>query len=252
MYDPINNQRFCTLWLRGTGWRHKRFQGTGWRHKQFQGTGWRHKRFRGTGWRHKWFRGTCWRRKRSKKRSKQQSKGSYLHYQGKISTKIIEETVRPKDHPRRNLSNWPDGHGRCDNTSVATIRLTPPIHIFNSTSDFPTRTGTQDIFNPIGPAGPQWISKAQKLKMSINGLFDKNSVPRPSFSKVVVSKVTGDPRVDVNSRGGMHFGSDSVVTRNPNFGSFGVASVNTTDELGLFSASTTRVRRLTSSSDWSE
>ena len=57
---------------------------------------------------------------------------------------------------------------RDTNTAVATVSLTPPIQIFNSTSDSPTRTVTQDIFNPIGPAGPQWIRNAQKLKTSIN------------------------------------------------------------------------------------
>ena len=46
----------------------------------------------------------------------------------------------------------------------------------------------------------------------------------------------------------MHFGSDSVVTPNPNFVNFRVASVNATDELGLVSATTTRFRRPTSSS----
>ena len=40
-----------------------------------------------------------------KKRSKQKSKGSYSHYQRKMFTKIIEEPVRPKDHPRRNPSD---------------------------------------------------------------------------------------------------------------------------------------------------
>ena len=127
------------------------------------------------------------------------------------------------------------------NTSVDTARLTTPIQIFNSASDSPTRTGTQDIVNPIGPAGPQWISGAQKLKTFIDGLFDKDRGPRPSSSKVVGSEAMGDPRVDVNSRGGMHFGSDSVVTTNTNLVNFRVAFVNATDKLGSVSATTTRI-----------
>ena len=156
MYDPINNQRFCTL----------RFWWTGWRHKQFQGN--------------------SWRRKRSKKRPKQRSKGRYLHYHQK-STKVIEEPVRPKDLPRQNRSDWTVPHGGCAgntrdfgrapegdpegdcqghsaqlrthlwtlrevvltgrdgsmpwdvNTTVAISRLTPPITCFKSTSNSPTR-----------------------------------------------------------------------------------------------------------------
>ena len=64
-----------------------------------------------TGWRCKQFRGTGWRRKQSKKQSKQWSKGRYLHYQNKFSTKIIQRPVCPKDHPRRNTYNWLAGHG---------------------------------------------------------------------------------------------------------------------------------------------
>ena len=50
------------------------------------------------------------------------------------------------------------------NTAVAAVRLNPPIQTFHNTYDSPTRTGTQDIFNPIGPVGPQWISNADKTK----------------------------------------------------------------------------------------
>ena len=48
----------------------------------------------------------------------------------------------------------------------------------------------------------------------------------------------------------MQFGSDSVVTPNPNFVNFRIASVNATDRLGLVSATTTILGRPTLSSDW--
>ena len=51
------------------------------------------------------------------------------------------------------------------NNAVAAARLNPPIQIFHSTSDSPTWTGTQNIFNPIGPAGPRWISYFNNLKL---------------------------------------------------------------------------------------
>ena len=48
----------------------------------------------------------------------------------------------------------------------------------------------------------------------------------------------------------MNFGSDTVVTPNPKFVKFGLASVNTTDKLGSISVPTTRVGSPTNSSDW--
>ena len=59
------------------------------------------------------------------------------------------------------------------NTAVATTILTSPFKIFKSTSEYPTRTGTQNIFNSIGPAGPQCIRNTQKLKTSINVFWQK-------------------------------------------------------------------------------
>ena len=47
----------------------------------------------------------------------------------------------------------------------------------------------------------------------------------------------------------MNFGSDAIVTPNPNFVNFGLASVNKMDKLGSVSVPTTRVRRPTSNSD---
>ena len=97
--------------------------------------------------------------------------------------------------------SWTDRDGSMPqdvNTTIAAARLNPPIQNFNSTYDSPTRTGTQEIFNTIEPAGPQWISNAEKLKSSINGFIDKNSGPRPSFSKSVDFKVTVYTRVNVN------------------------------------------------------
>ena len=125
--------------------------------------------------------------------------------------------------------------------TVATTRLTPWIQFLNSTSNSPTRTETKHIFNPIGPAGPQWINNTQNLKTTINSFFGENSGPRPSFSKVVGCKVTRDPRVDINLRGGMNFGSDSAITQNSNFVNFSIVSVNKTGKLGFASVATTRI-----------
>ena len=57
------------------------------------------------------------------------------------------------------------------NTVVETFRLTPPVQICHSTTDSPIRNRNQEIINPIGPVGPQWIRNAKKLKTSIDGFF---------------------------------------------------------------------------------
>ena len=85
MYYQINNPQFWILRFQWTGWRDKLFWRTGWHEelveKQFRRIGWYNKWFRQAGWCNKWFWETGWRRKRSKKRFKQRSKSSYLHYQ---------------------------------------------------------------------------------------------------------------------------------------------------------------------------
>ena len=173
-----------------------------------------------------------------------------------LSKEIVTDTVRSSKRIFWTLRgvSWTGRDGstpRDVNTAVAAARLNPPIQIFNINSDYPMRIWTRDIFNLIGPAGLQWISNAEKVKTSINGIFDENSGPRPSFSKLVICKVTGDPRVDVNSRGGMNFRSNTVVTPNPNFVNFRLVSVNTTGKVGYVSVPTTRVGRPTNISDWS-
>ena len=65
------------------------------------------------------------------------------------------------------------------NTSMEAIRFTSPIHIFDSNSNSPTQSGTQDIFNPIVPAGPQFISNPEKLKKFINRFFSEIEILNP-------------------------------------------------------------------------
>ena len=48
----------------------------------------------------------------------------------------------------------------------------------------------------------------------------------------------------------MNYGSNAIFNQNPNLINLGLVSVNTTDKLGSVSVPTTRVGRLTSSSNW--
>ena len=90
----------------------------------------------------------------------------------------------------------------------------------------------------------------RETKTSIDEFLVENRGPRPIFRKLVGCKVTADPRFDVNSYGGMNSGSDAVVTPNPNFMNFGIASVNITDKIGSVRLPATRVERPTEISDW--
>ena len=97
-----------------------------------------------------------------------------------IITSAARSDARILGNPREVRRTDRDGSTPRDvKTDVATARLTPPSQNFNITSDSPTRIGAQDIVNPIGPAGPQWISGAPKLKTSIHGLFEKLGVLDP-------------------------------------------------------------------------
>ena len=48
----------------------------------------------------------------------------------------------------------------------------------------------------------------------------------------------------------MNFRSDTALSVSPKFMDFGLSSVITTDELGFVLVNTTRIRRLTDSSNW--
>ena len=101
-----------------------------------------------------------------------------------LSKEIVQDAAHSGAHIFRTLRevSRTDRDGSTPqgvNTAVATARLTPPIKIFNGTSNSPTRTRTQDIFNPIRPASPQCISNAQQLKNSINDFLTKIAVLEP-------------------------------------------------------------------------
>ena len=78
-------------------------------------------------------------------------------------------------------------------------------------------------------------------------IFAEDRGIKPIFSKVVGCNFTD---VDNLLRCGMNFGSNTVFTQNLNLVNLRLASVNTTNKLGSFSILTTRVRRLSSSSNW--
>ena len=58
--------------------------------------------------------------------------------------------------------------------------------------------------------------------------------PAPTFSKVIVRKLSDKSSADVYLRCWMNFTRDAVLTEIPNFLNLGMSSVHESDELGSF------------------
>ena len=91
---------------------------------------------------------------------------------------------------------------------------------------------------------------AKLLDASINQFPSKNRDPTPGWSKISSIKVVNNKTADVYARSRMNFGSDTVLSKNPNFMNFGLSPVNTADKLGSVIIPKTRVGRPTNVSDW--
>ena len=111
----------------------------------------------------------------------------------------------------------------------------------------PISIGSQKIEGLRRSIIPQEFSNSEPLKTSINITPAKHRDPTLSLSKVISSKTFTNESADVYSRGQMNFGSDTVLSKSPNFMDFGLYSVNTTDELG---SPTSKIGRMTDGSKW--
>ena len=72
----------------------------------------------------------------------------------------------------------------------------------------------------------------------------------PSWSKVTSSKTFTKDIAKVYTRSPMNFGSDTILSKSPNFMHFGLPYVNTTDELRYFFIPITRSVSPTDGSNW--
>ena len=172
-----------------------------------------------------------------------------------LPKEIVTDAARSGAHifwtPREVSRTERDGSMQRDvNTAVATTRLTLQSPIFNSNSDSPTWTGTQDIVSPRRSIIPQEARNADPLDASINQFTAKHGHPKPIFSKVIGPKKTPDEIADVYARKRMDFGSNSVVVKTLNFMDFRLSPACTTDKLKYVIGPTTRVERSTNGSDW--
>ena len=134
----------------------------------------------------------------------------------------------PKDASRHGTDGITQWNGK---TAIGSTRLTSPVQICGSTTGSPSRTGIQDIINPRGTIGLQWVRDAQPLDTFINVIYSKHRDPATTWSKVNGHKFTDEYSTNVNLCCQMNFRSDAVLSESTNFVSLGLASVHTSDEL---------------------
>ena len=106
------------------------------------------------------------------------------------------------------------------NTSVATSRLTLHCPNLIGTSNFPTRTGTQDIVSPRRYIIPQETRNADPLDAPINQFSVVHGHTTPIFRKIIGPKIVPDKSADVYARKRMDFASNSVVSESTKFMDF--------------------------------
>ena len=135
-------------------------------------------------------------------------------------------------------------------TAIANARLTPPSHIFISTPDSLTRTGTQDIFITRGSIGSQKTRNAHPFKTCINQFSPKHGNPTPIFSKAIGGKTVPNETADVYASKRMNFMSNSDVAKIPSFMDFRLSPASTPDKLKSIIGPTMRVGGLNNGSNW--
>ena len=182
--------------------------------------------------------------------------GETLHARHMILLKgIVTDLARSTAHVFRTPADtsWHGMDGttpRDGNPTIGSIRLTSPVRIGGSNICYSSRTGNQYIINPRGSIGPQWIRDDQPLDTSINGNYSEHRDPAPIFSKLIGRKFIDESSADVNSRFRMNFGSDTVLTKSPNFVNLGLASVHISDGLRSVFITTNIIRTPKDSSNW--
>ena len=155
-----------------------------------------------------------------------------------------------KDPP---VINWKETSGKIPidrNTVIITPRINTQFHTVTGPSVPPISIQSQKIEGPRRSVIPQEVRNSEPLDSSINLFPAKHRYPTPGWSNKIGSKTVTNKSADVYAHSQMNFGSDTVLSKSPNFMNFGLSSVNTTDELGSVFVLTTRVERSTNGSNW--
>ena len=149
--------------------------------------------------------------------------------------------------------NWKDASGPIPidkNTFGIPPKTTTQFLIGTGPSAPPISIGIQKIEGPRWSIIPQNARNVDPLDAYINRFPYKHRDPTPIWSKIISSKVITDEIADVYARSPVDFGSDTVLSKNPNFINFGLSPVNTTDKLGSVIIPTTRVGKPVNGYNW--
>ena len=136
------------------------------------------------------------------------------------------------------------------NTVVIPPRTTTQVLTGTRPSSPPIIIGSQKIEGPRRSIITQEVRITDPLNTFINIITSKHRYPTPIRSKAISSKIFTNKSADVYAQSRMNFGSDTVLSKSPNFMDFGLSSVNTMDELGSVFIITNRIGRPMGGSNW--
>ena len=151
------------------------------------------------------------------------------------------------------VKNWNNASGPIPvdrNTFGITPRTTTQFISVTGHSAPPISIGIQKIEGPRRSIIPQEARNSEPIDASVNRYPDKYRDPTLGWSKKIGSKLVTDESVDVYARGRMNFGSDTVLSEDPNFMNFRLSTVNTMDKLRSVIVPTIRVGGPKNGSNW--
>ena len=105
--------------------------------------------------------------------------------------------------------------------------------------------GSHKIEGPRRSIIPQEVRNADTINASINRFPAEHRNPTPGWSKLIGSKKISNESADVYALVRMNFGSETFLSKSPNFINCGLSSVNKTNELGFVFVPTTIIVRPT-------
>ena len=114
-----------------------------------------------------------------------------------------------------------------------------------------TITRSQEIVSSKGPTGSVEFRNAQIFVTFIHTNLTNNGDLTPTFSEEIGQELSHKSIADIYFRCRVKFTRNAIGTKSPDFMRLGLPAINTSDELGSFGTSATRVGRQMDGSNWS-
>ena len=149
--------------------------------------------------------------------------------------------------------NWKDTGGEIPvdiNTAVILPTTTTQFWTDTGTSFPPIRIGSQKSGGPRRSIIHQEVRNADPLGASVNINPAKYRVSNPRWIIVIGSKTFTNGSANIYACSRMNFGSDTILSKSPDFMVFGLSSIKTTDEIRSVFVPTARIVRPTDGSNW--